>query len=321
MADPERRFSDNSSAIFVREERAVVISRVFNATMEWEAWPGPRPAIWLNPLCFMNFSAIFYSGDYYDAASAGGPSNLSGLTQLPKCVSAISCSLYYCIRSYNTSVTSGEFKELVQKIPTTHSFDEEKMRWTLQPENCTRQGADVLPPHDNKGTRSHAVRVQTVRSLTQALEDTLISSAYFGSKDYATWSWDLTAAIANLDVLSHTKQKIGNLAQSLSSNLRVNKDICKGIIRGTSWTNRSYIPVNWKIQGMDVWKSPPLPLFFSGLEPEGSQKGGIGGIDDSMLLTGLSLREMGKVSKTMMVKLDEKDGVKVGGDVADVENQ
>lgn len=95
MADPERRFSDDSSAIFVREERAVVISRVFNATMEWEAWPGPRPAIWLNPLCFMNFSAIFYSGDYYDAASAGGPSNLSGLTQLPESVSAIGCSLYY----------------------------------------------------------------------------------------------------------------------------------------------------------------------------------------------------------------------------------
>ncbi|CAG8949190.1 hypothetical protein HYFRA_00004813 [Hymenoscyphus fraxineus] len=235
-----------------------------------------------------------------------------------KNASAIECMLFYCVESYE----SATYKEVSGKPPvlseaslpvgyaTTDSSINGNIAFTLIPDLCYADSHTFERNHSLSGGLSscrYEIQVETDYILPGRLSEIVEEHFLFQS------------------LHDNVEEAFASLAISLTNNIRSEKGICTGSVEGKAYSTITVIAVDrtfllpitffvaatfiflvvvmWTSRHYHIWKSSSLPLLYAAMGHGSSTD------RDSSVLSGLSLKEMKRDSKSVKVRLDVTDRI------------
>ena len=226
------------------------------------------------------------------------------------------CALAYCVNTYSASVTDGQ---LHQKI--TQSWQNNSASLS--------QGSDLIyhPPESVIDITPNASTFR-VDSLAAMAMNTFMSETFSGSgrinKSGSGSKFSSDVIHALYDTRNYSK-RIGNLAMSMTNNIRQQNDSGSNPLSGTALETETYVKVRWAWfsypaalivlslvyllgtiietthRDILIWKSSNLAMLFHGrsLEMNKSDRGPVNALSQ--------LSERAKDINVELVQIDEED--------------
>lgn len=207
---------------------------------------------------------------------------------------ATECTFFFCIKAYDTVVQEAQLSENQIQVSTssntTASVEYVLQNFVLTPDTCYFNNTRIQDPHDNYENCVYKVdpfsRLALGNSISPLLNGTAISMNTYRQ----IWSDNLEALYGTAGNFSQIESTVKSIARALSINARTS--ICNSKVKGTAWTNQSFVHVRWqwlalpaalmamglsflaftvvKTRTQYIWKSSPLALLFLHLSNEPS---------------------------------------------------
>ncbi|KAJ5907650.1 hypothetical protein N7495_000332 [Penicillium taxi] len=245
---------------------------------------------------------------------------------VPPRISATECTLYFCVQTYNSSVSNGQLSEnIISTKATTNAsysaFSEEN--FAITPEKCYTNGTVYDDPSKYPKKCVYNVNWLSRLAMSNSLDSLLKGTGSLFVSNRPRWDSDTLEALYGL---YGNYTDINLVFQSLASSLTVNarSNVCTSDVRGKAWSVESFVRVRWgwfilpiivvvlsviflmvtiaHTRNQYIWKSSPLALLFSGLMVE----------VPSPIKAHPTVRGMEEISRKLNIVLESShDGVKL----------
>lgn len=242
---------------------------------------------------------------------------------VPPSVSATECALYFCVNTFNSSVTQSAFHETrvstrTSSNATTSAITEDLF---LTPDTCYKNGTR----HQSTDACTYHVNWFSGLALSNSLRPLLRGNGSLFISNRPSWSSDTLKAVYGIQ---GNYTDVSSVFHSLSSALTTHarSKVCHAFVNGKTWTMESFVQVRWpwmalpialvvlgfvflivtivKTKNQYIWKSSPLALLFSDLSVDAPQS----------IRASPSLSGMEDTSKKMNVWLETTNsGVRLKG--------
>ncbi|KAK1144074.1 hypothetical protein N8T08_005736 [Aspergillus melleus] len=242
---------------------------------------------------------------------------------VPPSVSATECALYFCVNTFNSSVTQSAFNETrvstrTSSNATTSAITEDLF---LTPDTCYKNGTR----HQSTDACTYHVNWFSGLALSNSLRLLLRGNGSLFISNRPSWSSDTLKAVYGIQ---GNYTDVSSVFHSLSSALTIHarSKVCHAFVNGKTWTMESFVQVRWpwmalpialvvlgfvflivtivKTKNQYIWKSSPLALLFSDLSVDAPQS----------IRASPSLSGMEDTSKKMNVWLETTNsGVRLKG--------
>lgn len=212
--------------------------------------------------------------------------------------SAFECTLYYCVRHYQTHVIKNEVHETPSEVKSEITFDP-PTGWspagnevTITPQTCLKDGQLKSPPYVPTDNCSFSLDGMNGRALALQLQGMLTGSAVDSGGRRQQFSSDIIGRIYRSTQNPGDRMEIvfKSLAERLTYHVRTDPIVCPQTIKGKVLETVAFINVRWlwlilptvvviatfillvaviiQTRKEYIWKSSPLALVFLGMQDD-----------------------------------------------------
>ena len=206
--------------------------------------------------------------------------NSQSATAKPDDVSAVECSLRFCVKTYEGAVRQGEFSEKVisstwVNSSTIRSSQSDSISFDftnsieLQANPCYVNGHRKTPPYNEEDQPKCLYNVSTGNALSiqNTLDDLLSGSASDMVGNRPIWSNNIMTALWGMftdddwtspesGTIKPVEKAMNSLADSLTNHARGSSAICAGAsAAGTQLADQLYLHVHW------IWLAPTVAVL------------------------------------------------------------
>ncbi|KAJ5599273.1 hypothetical protein N7450_000340 [Penicillium hetheringtonii] len=240
-------------------------------------------------------------------------------------VSATECALYFCVKTYETSVREGKFTETeIGRATTSNSSTADVLsNFVVTPDTCYYNGSRYENPRKKGEDCQFSVNAFSRLAMANSIQPLLKGKASLFVSNRPDYTSDTIKALYGT---YGNYTEMNNVFQSLASSLTTHarSKVCGSPVNGTAWTDQSYVHVRWiwlalpaavvvlslvflvvtiiHTRNQYIWKSSPLALLFSDLQIDAA----------NTLRPDPTLKGMEDTSRNMQVWLETTaDGVRL----------